>query len=338
MLNYWNAFQKPAATILKNKKKKEKKRRAAIDLHCHKHWLSVAGSFRSWNRAKCGVNWFYCINFLIKPLVWKPYSVFTPKQGLRTDDNDDMIWVLGLLFSRIHWYIVWNNSSEFHHELFYYILTWTHEILLTSSSVCFSLTLNMRGVNICFSKQNQVRKRSPEMKKVGKCNRWKANTLTSYGGQWILSLVSFSFLTLCVFSPPLHARSPIHTPPTLVCVDWETFLWLLLNCSSCSFSIQRKKGPAVLVSGFGRSSTDEVLRLSRDNRLWALQQCGARPKHKAVIKEGPLLVSSTKWGQTFSTCVPSRALDMALFTIQGWGKGRHKDTVLHLSLSVALKH
>lgn len=74
-------------------------------------------------------------------------------------------------------------------------------------------------------------------------------------------------------------------------------------------SLYRKKGPAVLVSGLGRSSTDEVLSLSRDNRPRALQQRKARPKHKAVIKEGPLLVSSTKWGQNcnaFSTCVQSK--------------------------------
>lgn len=92
-------------------------------------------------------------------------------------------------------------------------------------------------------------------------------------------------------------------------------------------SLYRKKAPAVLVSGLGRSSKDEVLSLSRDNRPWALQQRRACPKHKPVIKEGPFLVSSTKWGQNcnaFSTCVPSRAFDMPLFTIQASNHGRLK--------------
>lgn len=152
--------------------------------------------------------------------------------------------------------------------------------------------------------------------------------------------LSVSPLTLCVFFPPLHTPSPIHTPPTLHCADCETFLWLLLDCSSCSFSVQNKKGPAVLVSGLGRSSTDEVLGLSGDNRPRALQQHGARPNTRPSLKKA-LFQSAAQSGVRTAMPFP-HASHPGLLT---WHcllfkqanvaalKGRHKDTLPRRSLS-----
>lgn len=62
------------------------------------------------------------------------------------------------------------------------------------------------------------------MKKGGKCNKWKANTLTSYGGQWIDLCLFLPSHLMCLFPSFTHSLTDSHTTHTGLCWLWDIFM------------------------------------------------------------------------------------------------------------------
>lgn len=117
----------------------------------------------------------------------------------------------------------------------------------------------------------------------------------SYGGQWKDLCLFLPSHLVCLFPSFTHSLTDSHPTHTALCWLGDIFM-AVVELFFLFFLCTEKKSPCCSCVWFRKKPRRWGAQPLQGQSAWALQQCRACPKHKAVIKVGPLFSQQHKVG------------------------------------------